>query len=137
PGDCAVSGTAAGIAAHLGWTVVGVRAIFVLLTLAWGAGAVLYVWIWVLTPRSAGTGSPSRRVPVAWILTGASGAVAVAVLGQAQYVVVAGIEAVAPGWAAAVILSGLCAVGAGMWATFVDRADPSRGPRHELAVRLA
>jgi signal transduction histidine kinase len=41
-----------------------------------------------------------------------------------------------PGWFAWVGLTTVCAVAAGMWATFVDRDDPARGPRHELAVRL-
>ncbi|MET0296820.1 MAG: PspC domain-containing protein [Microbacterium sp.] len=142
PRDCVVSGTAAGVAAHLGWSTAGVRAVFVLLTLLWGAGALLYVWIWVLTPwaerdpDSAPDAAPSRRAPVAWILTAVSALASVAALAVLWSAVVVSDYSTGT-WAGTVILAGASAVAAGMWATFVDRADPSRGPGHELAVRLS
>ena len=137
PRDCAVSGTAAGLAVHLGWPVGAVRAIFVLLTLLWGAGILLYAWIWVFTPWEQTDAAPTRRVPVAWILTGASAfglLVTIVMLASAR----AGGQSIlsVPGWFTGVAVAAALAVAAGLWATFADRGDPARGPRHELSVRL-
>jgi len=135
--ECAVSGTASGLADHLGWRPAAVRTVFVLLTALWGAGLLLYAWIWALTPWEDGAAAPSRRVPVAWILTGAAG---IGLFGTA--IVLAGHVfdgvwlATSPEWFAWVVVTAALAVSAGLWATFADRSDPARGPRHELAVRL-
>lgn len=137
PRVCAVSGTAEAVAVHLGWRVGAVRAIFVLLTLLWGAGALLYAWIWVFTPWQEGDAAPTRRVPVAWILTGAAGLGLVTTLAVLVNATSAGVPMLAhPWWFAWVGATALLAVAAGMWATFADRGDPARGPRAELAVRL-
>src|SRR6478735_2494212 len=73
PRESLVSGTSEAVAAHFGWRVGGVRAIFVLLTLLWGAGALLYAWLWVFVPLEGGRDdesvAPSHRAPIAWILT--------------------------------------------------------------------
>lgn len=140
PRDCAVSGVSAGLARHLGWPLWVVRAVFVALTLVWGAGALLYAWLWVFTPwddaRSADE-VPTHRVPVAWILTALSIVAAiVTVSGMALF---AGngvsLESV-PLWVDGVLVVTALAAAAGVWATLVDRRDPSRGPRHETAVRI-
>lgn len=137
PRACAVSGTAEAVAAHLGRRPGAVRTIFVLLTLLWGAGALLYVWVWVFTPWQDGDAAPTRRVPVAWILTAAAGLGLMATLAVlANAVSVDAPMWAQPSWFAWVAVTGLVAVAAGMWATFADRADPARGPRAELAVRL-
>lgn len=133
--DCAVSGTAAGLARHLGWSVLLVRALFVVLTLASGAGVVLYAWIWVFTPQEDGAERASRRVPVAWILAGLSAAgllVNISVFVSAQGRPSSLVDS---GGLGPVAASALLAVAAGLWATFIDRDDPARGPRHEFAVR--
>src|SRR5690349_4653615 len=65
---CLITGTAAGLARHLGVPVWLVRAMFLALTVLSGAGALLYVWCWVLTPWEPGKSAPSRRAPVAWVL---------------------------------------------------------------------
>lgn len=125
------------MATHLGWSTTAVRAIFILLTLLWGAGALLYAWIWALTPWEDADAVPSRRVPVAWILTGMAGfglVVTGAVLAAYSS---GGVSMLSdPGWFSAVAITALIAVAAGLWATLADRTDPARGPRHELSVRL-
>lgn len=137
PRVCAVSGTAEAVSAHLGWRVGAVRAIFVLLTLLWGAGALLYAWIWVFTPWQEGDAAPTRRVPVAWILTGVAGLGLVATLAVLVNGSLSGVpERAYSWWFAWVGATALLAVAAGMWATFADRGDPARGPRAELEVRL-
>src|SRR5688572_9550165 len=73
PRACEVSGTSEALAAHLGWGPTAMRTIFVLLSLLWGAGVLLYAWVWVFTPWQEGEAAPTRRVPVAWILTAAAG----------------------------------------------------------------
>nr|BFF08906.1 hypothetical protein GCM10025699_02090 [Microbacterium flavescens] len=63
PRACAVSGTSEALAAHLGWGTTAVRMILVLLTLLWGAGALLYAWIWVFTPWQEGMPRPRDACP--------------------------------------------------------------------------
>lgn len=137
PRACAVSGTAEGLAAHLDRRPGAVRAVFVLLTLLWGAGVLLYAWIWVFTPWQDGEARPTRRVPVAWILTSIAGVGAVAVLAVFASAWAGGAPAAAePAWLAGTAMTAAFAVAAGMWATFADRGDPARGPQHELSVRM-
>lgn len=134
--ECAVSGTAAGLARHLGWSVAWVRTLFVLLTVFSGAGVLLYLWIWVFTPLQDGTERPSRTVPVAWIFTGLAGA-GLAVVVSILFSVWSGSTSFAQsGWFSWVAIAAVFAVAAGLWATFADRDDPARGPRHELVVRV-
>src|SRR5690349_15747681 len=167
PRNCAVSGVSAGLARHLGWPLWIVRAAFVALTLVWGAGALLYAWLWVFVPwqdpapdpapgADAVRGAvaeprypddafeaarvravPTRRVPVAWILTGAA---VVVVLITMSAIALFGANGVGwtslPGWVGGVFLATALAVSAGAWATLVDRHDPARGPRHENIVRI-
>ena len=137
PRACAVSGTAEGLAAHLGWRPIGVRAIFVLLSLLWGAGVLLYAWIWMFTPWQEGDAAPSRRIPVAWILTSASGLGLAGIVALFAAAMSRGDSLLGyPVWFGAVVVTVALAVAAGMWATFADRGDAARGPRHELSVRL-
>jgi signal transduction histidine kinase len=136
PRDCLATGVSAGLAAHLGWPVPLVRAAFVVTSLVAGAGLLLYLWLWALTPWQAGEETPKRRAPVAWLLL-AAGAVLLAagwVLGRrldAQF------DEGAGDWVLAMLAGVVCVVGAGAWASFFDRPDPARGPRHELAIRAA
>jgi len=134
PRACVATGVSAGLAEHLGWPVWIVRTAFVVASLAAGAGLLLYLWLWALTPWSPGDDRPSRSAPVAWMLVGASVVYLVPVwLTQAS----------GPGYVAAVgtwlgpALAGIgAAVAAGAWATFIDRAESIRGPRHELTIRI-
>ncbi len=135
PRACVATGVSAGLAEHLGWPVWIVRAAFVVASFAAGAGLLLYLWLWALTPWSPGDERPSRSAPVAWILVSVSVVCLVPVwLTQAS----------GPGYVAAVgtwfgpTLAGIgAAVAAGAWATFIDRAESIRGPRHELTIRIA
>ena len=82
-------------------------------------------------------GVPTRRAPVAWILTGA--AIAAAVATVAAIALFSGngmVQTSMPGWTGGVFVATALAVAAGAWATLVDRRDPARGPRHEAVVRI-
>ncbi|MFB7884443.1 PspC domain-containing protein [Microbacterium sp. NPDC056057] len=148
PRDCAVSGVSAGLARHLGWPLWVVRGAFVALTVVWGAGALLYAWLWVFVPwddprTDAATEAapvhdvPTRRVPVAWLLTGAAIAVALVTVAAIALFGANGVGSTSlPGWVGGVVLATALAVAAGAWATLVDRRDPARGPRHENVVRI-
>lgn len=161
PRECLVSGVAAGLARHLGWPLWLVRATFVALTFVWGAGALLYAWLWLLMPwddaaprarADAATGAtaaagdaygegveqvPTRGAPVAWILTGASIVATLATVVAISLFAGSGVTlASMPGWVGGVFIATALAVAAGVWATLVDRRDPARGPRHEAIVRI-
>ncbi|WP_235481284.1 ATP-binding protein [Agromyces sp. Leaf222] len=135
PRACVATGVAAGLAAHLGWPVLVVRAAFVVTSVAAGAGVLLYAWLWALTPWEPGERRPSRRAPVAWLLVSASAAVlAVAWLTAGRAI---GADAADLRWWFGGVIAGVgLAVASGAWATFIDRPEPERGPRHELTIRL-
>ena len=66
-----LGGVSAGLALHLGWSVRRTRVLFVLLSLAAGAGVLLYAWLWALVPVEAGDEDAppvSHSAPVAQIL---------------------------------------------------------------------
>ncbi len=138
PRECLVSGTAASVADHLGWSVVAVRMLFIVLSAAWGAGILLYLWIWAFTPWRDGDDAPSRRAPVAWIL-GSLSVIAVIIACGIAAVLAHGavVYATTSEWWAAMFATILLAVAAGLWATLIDGSDPARGPRHALSVRIA
>ncbi len=144
PRVMAVSGVAAGLADHLGVSALRVRVLFVLAGLC-GVGLLFYAWCWALMPMRAGDTTPTRRVPVAWVLlTGAGAALAGLLLsaadGRSLWV-----------WFRTGELTGysfrfwstlpwvwtvtVLATSAGVWAGAVDRDDPARGPRHAAIVR--
>ncbi|KJQ53990.1 ATP-binding protein [Microbacterium sp. SA39] len=133
---CLVAGVSAGLARHLGVRVGMVRALFIALTMCGGAGILLYAWCWAFTPWAEGEGTPSRRVPVAWLLLAPAFVGILVVLfwrGGGD-----GLSRTIPSDAAAVVVFGTvaAATGAGLWATLIDRTDTSRGPRHTMAVRI-
>src|SRR5690554_7527473 len=69
-----LGGVSAALAAHLGWPVRRVRTIFVIGTLVMGAGALLYAWLWALTPleQDGESSQPVRRsVPTSALLVAA------------------------------------------------------------------
>lgn len=140
PRDCAVSGVSAGLARHLGWPLWVVRAVFVALTFVWGAGALLYAWLWVFTPWAEAKvpdQAATRRVPVAWILSTLTlVGTALTLAGMALFIGNGLSFEAMPLWGEGVILVTVIAVASGAWATLIDRRDPSRGPRHETAVRI-
>jgi signal transduction histidine kinase len=138
PRACVATGVSAGLAAHLGWPVLLVRAAFAVTALAAGAGLLLYLWLWALTPWEPGEERPTRRAPVAWILVSASAVVllaAWAIDGSAGDAGSAG-ASVLRSWFGAVLAGIGLAVASGAWASFIDRPEPERGPRHELTIRI-
>ncbi len=137
------TGVSAGIARHLGARVGAVRALFVVLALCAGAGVLLYVWCWTLTPRESGADPVTRSAPVAWILVAAAGAALIPLS-------LAAADPWWSGWGAAppllrevpavlavtMLAAVALAVAAAMWAALIDRTDPARGPRHTATVRI-
>ena len=135
PRACVATGVSAGLADHLGWPVWIVRAAFIVASFAAGAGLLLYLWLWALTPWSPGDERPSRSAPVAWMLVGASMLCLIPVW-VAQGALHITDDPV--GTLFGVTMVGIAAaVAAGAWATFIDRAESIRGPRHELTIRIA
>ena len=135
PRACAATGVAAGLAEHLGWPVLVVRVAFVATSLAAGAGLLLYLWLWALTPWAPGEQRPTRRAPVAWLLVAAS-SVALVVAWATSSRVAGADEAGLRWWFGAVFAGVGLAVASGAWASFIDRPEPERGPRHELTIRI-
>jgi signal transduction histidine kinase len=129
-----LGGVCDGVARHLGWQVTTVRWLTVALAVCGGAGALLYLWLWALTPlepSSDATDAPvRRRVPVAWLLVACAAAAAILVL------VVIGASPGNPGplFASAGSMIVL-AVGAVAWEQFVDVTGTAR-PRGASAVRI-
>ncbi|WP_239451970.1 PspC domain-containing protein [Frondihabitans sp. PAMC 28766] len=81
-----MSGVSEGLAEHLGWRVGVVRWAFALSILAGGAGILLYLWLWALTPLRAAQGDDPhadaddavrRRIPVPLLLVGLAAVLAV------------------------------------------------------------
>ena len=132
PRECAVTGTAAGLAEHLGWPVWLVRFGFVVLTPLWGAGALFYVWLWAFVPLAAAgpeasMHSVTRRVPVAWMLLVLATALVIVTLTWVPGSLEHGVRALAAGG---------IALAAALWASHLDARDPGRGPRHALVIRI-
>ncbi len=141
PRSQAMTGTAAGVARHLGISTALVRAIFVVATPMSGAGLALYLWLWALMPLEPlpGADAPAlhepvtrrirRRVPVAWLLASAAGACALAAMSTA---LVTG----SPVWFTFALVSQSLAASGALWAGLLDRDDVERGPRHVTVIRI-
>jgi signal transduction histidine kinase len=112
--------------------VTSVRWLMVALAVCGGAGVLLYLWLWALTPLEPASDATvvRRRVPVAWMLVVGAAVAAILVL------VVIGASPDNPGvlFAAAGSMIAL-AVGAVAWEQFVDVTGPAR-PRGASAVRI-
>ncbi|BDZ65121.1 ATP-binding protein [Agromyces mangrovi Wang et al. 2018] len=147
PRDCAVAGVAAGLARHLGVPVLPVRVVFAATTFVFGAGALLYLWLWAFTPWDepvaaddpAPGAAPSRTVPVARILVAAAALalLAAVVVAVAEWGARWPLDAGKPQWARTAGLGIALAVAAAAWSGFIDRVDPRRGPRSDRATRAA
>jgi signal transduction histidine kinase len=46
------------------------------------------------------------------------------------------VYSITPQWFGLLVAITVAAAAAGLWSTLVDRADPNRGPKHEIAVRM-
>ena len=71
PRDVVLGGVSVAVAEHLGWNLPLVRIGFVVLTGFWGAGALLYAWLWAFTPLvrvpRGETPQVTRATPVAML----------------------------------------------------------------------
>jgi signal transduction histidine kinase len=122
PADRVVAGVAAGIAAHLGTSVVLVRVAFVVLAAFNGLGALLYAAFWAVLPMPPHVRSSRRNVNqlFSFLALGVGMVLLVLMVKPTE-----GIQAVI-GWLAAVI-----ALGAGIiW----HQADPKRRERWSATV---
>lgn len=142
PRDCVLGGVCRGLAAHLGWAPATVRWLVVGLSLCGGAGILLYLWLWALTPlepadvTSRSGAVPPRRtvhrsVRVEWLLLGIAGILAVVLLVLAQGWRPAQIPVVAVCTFAMVFF----AFAAVAWDQFVENRELSR-QRASTVVRV-
>ena len=142
PRVCVLGGVSQALADHLGWPVASVRWIFAGLSLFAGAGVLLYLWLWALTPLRApvvsapdsASGGPvdgvQRTVPVAWVLLALA---AVAGIGTIVTAVFGGNPF---GLLALVGLMIAFAVSAVSWDQLVDVGDAARGRASSALLRV-
>lgn len=135
PRSCWVSGVSVALADHLGWPVAAVRWAFVGATFLGGAGVLLYLWLWALTPlRAAGEADPvegvRRRVNVPWVLAGAGAAA-----GAAAIVLAAG-GASGQGFGALAVAVALLVV-AVAWEQVADEEPAAFAPLTPTVFRIA
>ena len=127
-----LSGVSVAVARHLGLPLAAVRIGFLVLALAAGFGALLYLWLWALTPLEPARpelAGVTRTIPVAVIFVGL--AVLAAVLAITFHLTgFAG--PLIPG----VVESAIFAALAVWWTLAVDRADPNWRPAGP-AIRFA
>ncbi|QMU96225.1 PspC domain-containing protein [Microbacterium esteraromaticum] len=144
--ECLITGTAEGLARHLGTSPALVRTVFIVSAPMAGFGILLYIWCWMLTPWEQGDARPSRRMPVAWLLLVGGGVLSLIVLPQLGTGYRFGVwlgdlgDTTADVWIIADVLTLFMVVvpvvAAALWADLVDRDDPRRGPRHTAVVRV-
>jgi signal transduction histidine kinase len=141
PRDVLLSGVSTALADHLQWPRGRVRFLLILATVFAGAGALLYLWLWALTPvrgekpgeapvvvRADAPLAIRRRVPGALLLLIAS-----AVAGLATIVAAVTRDRADPLEAAFTTL--LLAGASVAWSLLLDRHDPGRNERAGIVVR--
>jgi signal transduction histidine kinase len=132
--ECVLGGACEAVARHLGWQVTSVRWLCVAIALCGGAGVLLYLWLWALTPLEPASDASDARVhrvvPVAWMLVAGAAVAAILVL----VVIGAGPNNAPVLFGAAGSMIAL-AVGAVAWEQFVDVTGAAR-PRGASAVRI-
>jgi signal transduction histidine kinase len=122
-----VGGVSDGLALHLGWQPRSVRLLFVVLSFAGGAGALLYLWLWALVPLHEGEEPVARSAPVALI------AIVTAAVSTVVVLAIAGEDSVLA-WLVIVVTAASAAV---IWELAFDRTDPDRSLRYRLGVRFS
>jgi len=133
PRDAQVGGVCRALARHLGVPVGSVRAVLVLLSLAGGAGALFYLWLWALVPLApAGSDEPAgvrHRAPVVIVLCViTAGAAAVAIL---NFVTGHG-----AGATRALLAFALLASATVSWSLVIDRKDPGRSAAYRTGANV-
>jgi signal transduction histidine kinase len=134
PREVSVGGVSAALAVHLGVRAGGVRAAFVLLTFAGGAGALLYGWLWALVPlQPLAADQPfgvHRRVPVV---------VGVGVIACFAAVIVCDqlLRGQGAGATPVLLVFAIVAAAAVFWNLVFDRTDPQRSQAYRTVPRIA
>jgi signal transduction histidine kinase/phage shock protein PspC (stress-responsive transcriptional regulator) len=128
PRRVVIGGVCAGLAEHLSWPLWRVRALAVLLTLCGGAGLLLYLWLWALTPLVDGDQGVRRLMPGAAILLG-GGLIATGVVVSVPQHSVG--SALVPGALEMVALLSAAVA----WSLAFDRPDPSRSAAYGVWIR--
>ncbi|GAA1695914.1 ATP-binding protein [Microcella alkalica] len=141
PREVLLSGVSTALADHLGWSLPRVRFAFVALAVLGGGGALLYAWLWALTPlrgerpgdapvpvRADAPLAVRRRVPGAILLLVAAG-----VAGLVTIAAAVTRDRADPVDAAFTTL--LLAGASVAWSLLLDRHDPGRGEREGVVVR--
>lgn len=128
-----IGGVCAALAAHLGWSPTRTRLLMVGLVLCGGAGVLLYLWLWALTPladpEADAPASVSRSTPVAALLFGFA---VVAALGSLV------LEPQLTDRVNSAIVATVFFGGASVWWSLgFDRGDPNRSARSGAVVRTA
>lgn len=129
PSTSMLGGVCAGLAQHLGWPVRTVRVLIAVSSLVMGAGALLYLWLWALTPMERAEEDPvvRRSLPVSALLL-AAGAVAA---------VVAIVMANVGGFAYFPTVLAVAFTGSAVAFTLtLDQHDAERTPQYIVVVRL-
>ena len=132
PRAVVLSGVSVAVARHLGLPVAGVRLGFLALTVFGGAGALLYLWLWALTPLEkprADLVGMTRAVPVAIIFVALSTIAAVLAV---TFHVTGFAGPLIPGMVESAVFAALAV----WWSLAVDRADPLWRPAGP-AIRVA
>ena len=131
PRSAALGGVSVALAIHLGWPIRFVRIAFLAATVAGGAGALLYVWLWALVPMEPATDAASPRtrlVAVAAVLVGFAGLLTLVEL------IAIGVSSDA--WVnLAIVGTILAAGGAVAWTLTLDVDDPERSAGYGSRVR--
>jgi signal transduction histidine kinase len=134
PRAAVLGGVCAGLAAHLGLSERAIRVIVVCATVAGGAGALLYLWLWALVPLErddVDAGAPvRRRIPVAVVLVGLA---VVLVVGEIGSLFATREQAVNLTLLGVILIGG----GAVAWSLTMDPADPGRSRSYATGVRSA
>ncbi|MGX9348560.1 ATP-binding protein [Microbacterium sp. KNMS] len=128
-----VAGVAEGVARHLGWRVPVTRLLFAATAGIWGAGALLYLWLWAFTPLQDGDARVTRRAPVAWILLAGAALFLLVALQMNYWSLTQGV--LPPASLLPAVFAIALATAAGVWSAVLDRADPARGPQQDLLLR--
>lgn len=137
PRDCVLGGVCSAVARHLGWSVTATRWLAVGLTACGGAGILLYVWLWAMTPlepAAPGThGLLHRRVSVPWVLFALAAFCGLVVLSLGMSFRSG--EAESGALPSLIITAIVCGAGAVAWDQVVD-ADAPRAGRSERLLRI-